>query len=141
MGRNCPYLSARSMNCHMNISSLRALPQCINGFPRELSTLKIEYNNKYSTYPRLQLRVGFSLREPQHTPLEHTPDIPKPPNERNSFINCWLGVWGMLQGSVGKFLDSLLVNFKNIACNFSHGSSFHQHLRGIGGSDRDPGFR
>ena len=20
-------------------------------------------------------------------------------------INCWLGVWGLLQGSVGKFLD------------------------------------
>ena len=38
-------------------------------------------------------------------PLEHTPDIPKPPNERNSFINCWLGVWGMLQGSVGKVLE------------------------------------
>ena len=39
-------------------------------------------------------------------PLEHTPDIPKPPNERNSFINCWLGVWGMLQGSVAKFLET-----------------------------------
>ena len=31
--------------------------------------------------------------------------IPKPPNERNSFINRWLGVWGMFQGYVGKFLD------------------------------------
>ena len=35
-------------------------------------------------------------------------DIPKPPNERNSFINCWLVVWGMLQGSVGKFLETRL---------------------------------
>ena len=37
--------------------------------------------------------------------IPQTPDIPKPPNERNSFINCWLGVWGMLQGSVGKVLE------------------------------------
>ena len=50
-----------------------------------------------------------SLRESQHTPgLEHTLDIPKPPNERNSSINCWLGVWGMLQGSVGKFLETAM---------------------------------
>ena len=38
--------------------------------------------------------------------MEHTPGIPKPPNERNSFINRWLGVWGMFQGYVGKFLES-----------------------------------
>ena len=37
--------------------------------------------------------------------MEHTPGIPKPSNERNSFINRWLGVWGMFQGSVGVFLD------------------------------------
>ena len=48
------------------------------------------------------------LRETQHTPVSHTPDIPKPSNERNSFINCWLGVWGMLQGSVGKFLEKCM---------------------------------
>ncbi len=35
-------------------------------------------------------------------PWEHTP-----PNERNSFINCWLGVWGMLRRSVGKVLETL----------------------------------
>ena len=29
------------------------------------------------------------------------PRIPKPPNERNSFISSWLGVWGMFQGYVG----------------------------------------
>ena len=28
------------------------------------------------------------------------------PQTRNSFINCWLGVWGMLQGSVGKVLET-----------------------------------
>ena len=38
--------------------------------------------------------------------MEHTPGIPKPPNERNSFINCWLGVWGMFQGYVEKLLHS-----------------------------------
>ena len=32
------------------------------------------------------------------------PGLPKPPNERNSFINCWFWVWGMFQGYVGKFL-------------------------------------
>ena len=46
--------------------------------------------------------VGFE--ENPNIPLEHTPGIPKARNERNSFINCWLGVWGMLQGSVGKIL-------------------------------------
>ena len=49
------------------------------------------------------------LREPQHTP-----DIPKPPNERNSFINCWLGVWGLLQGSVGKFLERYISSLKMV---------------------------
>ena len=37
---------------------------------------------------------------------QHAPGIPKPPNERNSFINRWLGVWCMFQGYVGQFLDS-----------------------------------
>ena len=38
-------------------------------------------------------------------PLEHTPGIPKHPNGKNSFVNCWLRVWD----HAGKFLDS--VNF------------------------------
>ena len=45
------------------------------------------------------------LRKPQHTLVSHTPGIPKPPIERNSFINRWLGVWGMFQGYVEKLLD------------------------------------
>ena len=48
--------------------------------------------------------LGFFPREPQHTPRSIPQTFPTPPNERNSFINCWLGVWG-LQESVGKFLD------------------------------------
>ena len=43
-----------------------------------------------------------NLREPQHTPGAYPkPQTPKWKEFRN--INCWLGVWGMLQGSVGKF--------------------------------------
>ena len=37
--------------------------------------------------------------------LEHTPGLPKPPNQRNSFTKCWFWVWGMFQGYVGKFLE------------------------------------
>ena len=33
-------------------------------------------------------------REPQHIP-RHTPGIQIPPDESNSFINCWFGSWGM----------------------------------------------
>ena len=31
---------------------------------------------------------------PQHTNMEHLPNIPKAPNEKTCFINCWLQVWG-----------------------------------------------
>ena len=31
--------------------------------------------------------------------------MPKHPNGKNSFINCWLRVWGMIQGYAGKFLE------------------------------------
>ena len=50
---------------------------------------------------KLHTSLNLFLREPQHTPGD-TPGIPEAPNERNSFINCWLGVWGMFQGYVGK---------------------------------------
>ena len=49
---------------------------------------------------------SYFPREPQQTPVSHTPGIRKPPNERNSFINCWFRVWGMFQGYVGKILDT-----------------------------------
>ena len=46
------------------------------------------------------------LREPQHTPGAH----PRHPQSLKwkefRTINCWLGVWGMLQGYVGKFLET-----------------------------------
>ncbi len=45
-------------------------------------------------------------REPQYTPVEHTPNIPNTTKWKEfRTINCWLGVWGMLQGFVGKFLE------------------------------------
>ena len=44
------------------------------------------------------IRKKHLLRESQHTPVSHTPGIPKPPNERNSFLKCWFSVWGMFQG-------------------------------------------
>jgi len=37
----------------------------------------------------------------------------KKPNERNSFINCWLGVWGMFQGYVEKVLEIRILTPKN----------------------------
>ena len=49
---------------------------------------------------------GWLNEENPNIPLEHTPGIPKPPNGRNSFIKCWLRVWGMFQGYVGKFLEN-----------------------------------
>ena len=42
--------------------------------------------------------------------MEHTPGLPKPPNERNSFINCWFWVWGMFQGYVGKLFKKTQKN-------------------------------
>ena len=50
-------------------------------------------------------QLKFQFQENPNIPLHHTPGLPKPPNERNSFINCWFRVWGMFQGYVGKFLD------------------------------------
>lgn len=50
-------------------------------------------------------------------PLEETPGIlEEPPNERNSwnsFTNYWLGVWGVSEGYVGKFLDYGIPMFAN----------------------------
>ena len=51
-------------------------------------------------------------------PLEETPGIPKPPNERISFTNYWLGVWGMSQGYVGKLRNPYV-------CQFKLGTSLH----------------
>ena len=39
--------------------------------------------------------------ENPNIPLEHTPGIPKPPNERNSFINRWLGSGVCSRGMLG----------------------------------------
>ena len=57
--------------------------------------------------------VNFGPKHPQNhqsrclKPPIQVPKYPRlplsPPNERNPFINCWLGVWGMFQGYVGKF--------------------------------------
>ncbi len=41
----------------------------------------------------------LKFQENPNIPLEQTPGPPKPPNERNSFIKCWLRVWGMLENS------------------------------------------
>jgi len=49
-----------------------------------------------------RVEKGRSKRTP-NIPLEQTAGIPKPPNERNSFTNYWLGVWNMFQGYVGFF--------------------------------------
>ena len=70
----------------------------------------------------LSLRLGDSesqrhpgqsfLRKPQHTPgysiPKASPFTPKWKEFRN--INCWLRVWGMFQGYVGKFLDPFEAN-------------------------------
>lgn len=46
------------------------------------------------------------LREPQHTPVEHSSGIPKAPNERNSDSRGrWFFVV-MFHGSVGKFFET-----------------------------------
>ena len=44
-----------------------------------------------------KMSVFIESKITQNIPLEHAPHIPKPLNERNSFINCWLGMWGMFQ--------------------------------------------
>ena len=63
-------------------------------------------------------------------PLAHTPGIPKPPNERNSFINRWLGVWGMFQGYVGKFLDNTsLLQINGLEDDLSFGARLGLFLR------------
>ena len=62
--------------------------------------------NVTKTNEFVPLKRDYLSKGNPNIPLEHTPNIPKPPNERNSCINWWLGVWGMLQGSVGKFLES-----------------------------------
>ncbi len=50
-------------------------------------------------------KTSTNLREPQHT-LGAYPRHPQTPKwKKFRTINCWLGVWGMLQGSVGKFLE------------------------------------
>ena len=54
------------------------------------------------------------LREPRHTPaLEHTPGIPKPPNEKNLFIDSWLVVGTRLSFWDGNFSEAML-NFRNV---------------------------
>ena len=40
----------------------------------------------------------------EHTPA--TPGIPKPPNEKNCLMGCWLRVWGLFLGCVGNFLET-----------------------------------
>ena len=63
------------------------------------------------------------IQEDPNIPLEHTPAVPKPPNEGKSFINCLFWVWGMFQGYVGKFLDMPK----------PHGSKYLDPMQSLGG--------
>ena len=38
-------------------------------------------------------------------PWEDTPNFPKPPKRKNSFINCWWNIRGTFQGYVGEILE------------------------------------
>ena len=60
------------------------------------------------------LLSSLFLRETQHTPGAY-PRHPLSPPKWKEFrtINCWLGVWGMLQGSVGKVLDYFFTSILN----------------------------
>ena len=63
----------------------------------------------------------FAKGTPGHTPGTAYPwSIPFHPQMLQEFrnINCWLGVWGMLQGSVGKFLDVLEEDFLSTVWEF-----------------------
>ena len=55
-------------------------------------------------HPTFRGGSWWSTRTPIY-PWSIVPGIPKPSNERNSFINRWLKVWGMFPGYVGKFLE------------------------------------
>ena len=44
-----------------------------------------------------------------HIPWEDTPNFPKPPKRKNSFINCWWNIRGTFQGYVGEILVVFLL--------------------------------
>ena len=48
--------------------------------------------------------------------LEHTPDPQVPVYEGNPFIFVFWGTWGMFQGSVGIFLESMIINLTSLTC-------------------------
>ena len=71
--------------------------------------------NRYMTASQLQTvyylcpaHVFFEV--PQRTPTSISQNIPKPPNERNSFIRSWLRVWWLMYvlGVCWKFLGAFL---------------------------------
>ena len=47
-----------------------------------------------------------SFNDFAHIPWEDTPNFPKPPKRKNSFINCWWNIRGTFQGYVGEILES-----------------------------------
>ncbi len=49
---------------------------------------------------------SINLREPQHTPGAYPMNPQTPKWKKFRTINYWLGVWGMFQGYVGKFLET-----------------------------------
>ena len=47
-----------------------------------------------------------NLNDFAHIPGEDTPNFPKPPKRKNSFINSWWNIWGTFQGYVGEMLTN-----------------------------------
>ena len=77
-------------------------------WPGNLSTRKVLGSRCF--FPK-----EWFQREPQHTPVEHTPGTsPNPQIKWKEFrnMNCWFWVWGMFQGYVGKVLEWLI----SVAC-------------------------
>ena len=73
------------------------------------SRVGYQFNSLY--HPQQKNKSKRTPTYPWSIPLEH---IPKAPNERNSFINCWLGVvLGCSRGMLEKFLDQKGVSIPN----------------------------
>ena len=66
----------------------------------------IETQKKSSCLPLYWLfNRDLCINDFAHIPWEDTPNFPKPPKRKNSFINCWWNIRGTFHGYVGEILD------------------------------------
>ena len=88
-------VSFRAFQTNLQVPGTQTVATWKNDWPSKKTRPFLRGPFNVTVTPKNSRRLLF-LREPQHTPGAY-PWHPQTP--KNSFINCWLRVWGMLDNS------------------------------------------